>query len=496
MMPLPLEPRLQVAAGAQSLAQVQELLAAMGPALLMPIIVFLLGVAVGLPLLEAARSGLLVGVAFVGIFALLDFVLGPISVTIQALATVWGLNLVGLDIGWAPVSGFAWAMGVTALVIPLGLGVNLALLAVGWTRTLDADIWNYWQWALNAAIVYVVTGSWVLGLAAAIVTEVIVLRLADWTAELGQAYFEIPGTSLPHAQSVLQAPFAFAIDRCLRSVPVVGSVEVSPEAIERRIGVFGEPVILGFLVGLFVGVLAQRPPLESFRTGVYVAGLLTLLPEIVGFLVDGLDPVVDRASTRIDESDRFGGETVVIGIDAGAIVFADTTSVVAGLLLIPYALGLAVIPGIVVMPLADLVVLPIFCMWAAAISRGNLVRTVIGGAMMTTVVTVASTLLAPYITAMGRSTGGLQTIDTNGAELVSALSAGGHWWSLGLFAPLGLGKEIETTVVVAGLLSAVLAYGCYRWTREMPARVAAACETETTEAVDRTPKTPAVETDD
>ncbi|WP_254272970.1 PTS transporter subunit IIC [Haloarcula marina] len=469
---------LQAASAVELLTQLRVFVSAMGPALLMPVIVFALGMAVRLPVRTAVRSALLVGVAFVGIFAVLDFVLGPIGDTVAALATRWGLDLVGLDVGWATVAGFTWAMGVTALVIPLGLGVNLLLLAVGWTRTLDADIWNYWQWAFNAAVVYLLTDSWVLGLAAAVVTEVIVLRLADWTADLSQAYFDVPGTSFPHAQSVLQAPFAFAIDRVLRSVPVVGTLDLRPEAIERRIGALGDPVVLGFLVGLFVGVLAGRPPLAAFRTAVYVAGLLTLLPRMVDLLVDGLEPLVDRASARVNESERFGGEDIVVGIDAGAIVFADTTAVVAGLLLIPYALGLAFVPGVVVMPLADLVTLPMFCMWAAAISGGNLVRTVLGGAVVTTIVTAATTLLAPYVTEIGRASGGLQAVDTNGSTLVSALSAGGNWWSVGLFAPLGIGSGVSVALAVAGVASAVCAYGCYRWTKGMPAAAAAEVEPE------------------
>lgn len=470
---LTLELLLQLETGAQLLKQLQLLISSMGPALLMPIIIFSLGVAVRLPILTSIRSALLVGVAFVGIFAVLEFVLGPIGETVQALAAVWELNLIGLDIGWAPVAGFTWTMGVTVFVIPLGFGVNLLLLAFGWTRTLDADIWNYWQWAFNAAVVYLITGSWVLGLAAAIITEIIVLRLADWTAELSQEYFDIPGASLPHAQSVLQAPFAFAIDRFLRSLPIIGTLNASPDALEQRIGTLGNPIVLGFLVGLFIGVLAQQSVLETFRTAMYVAGLLALLPRMVELLVEGLDPLVEQASARVNGSERFGGEEIVIGIDAGAIVFADTTAVVAGLLLIPYALGLAFIPGVVVMPLADLVALPLFCMWAAAISHGNLVRTVISGGIMTTIVTIASTLLAPYITEMGRITGGLQSIDTNGSQLVSALSVGGNWWSLGLFAPLGILDDVSGMVAIGGVIAACFAYICYRLTREMPTMVAA-----------------------
>lgn len=462
---------LQIENVVQIFEQLQSLISAMGPALLMPIIVFVLGLSVRLHITKTLRSALLVGVSFVGIFALLEYVLGHVGETVRALATVWGLHLVGIDVGWPAVAGFTWALGVTVFVIPLGFGVNLLLLAVGWTRTLDADIWNYWQWAFNAAIVYVLTGSWVLALGAAIITEAVVLRLADWTAELSQVYFDVPGTSFPHAQSVLQAPFAFAIERCLRRVPIIGDWEVSPDALERRLDALGDPIVLGFLVGLFISVLARQSLLAGFRTAVYVAGLLSLLPRMVDLLVEGLEPIVEQTSTRVNDSDRFGGETVVIGIDAGPIAFADTTAVVAGLVLIPYALGLAFIPGVVVMPLADLVVLPMFCMWAAAISRGNLVRTVISGAIITTIITAATTVLAPYITEMGRRSGEIQSVETGGATLVSALSAGGNWWTLGFLSPLGM-NTVQGGVIVGGVLSALAAYACYRWTKAMPAAVA------------------------
>ncbi|MFB6309025.1 MAG: PTS transporter subunit IIC [Haloarculaceae archaeon] len=466
----------QLASG--SLSELRGLMSAMGPALIVSVMIFVVGVVSRLRLPVAVRSALQVGVSFVGIFALLAYVLAQIGKTVQSMADVWGLNLVGIDIGWAAVAGFTWTLGVTVLVIPLVFGANLVMLAAGRTKTLNADIWNYWQFAFNAAVVYLLTDSWALGLGAGLVTGVVVIKLADWTADLSQAYFGVPGTSLPNVQSMAQAPFAFALDRLIRKVPVVGELDASPDAIERRIGPLGDPVVLGFLVGGFLGVLAVQPPLEVFRTAVYVAALLALMPRIVESLVEGIEPIVEQASAKIEANERFSGQGIVIGIDGGPIAFSDTTSVVAGLLLVPYALGLAFIPGVTVVPLADLVLIPIFCMFAAAISRGNLVRTVISGGVMTTVITATTTLLAPYVTAMGEQTGELAAVDTGGASVVSSLSVGANWWTLGAFAPLGLPGEPGMAVAAGGVVTALLAAACYWWTRDMPDRVAAEIEAE------------------
>lgn len=447
----------------------RQLVSNMGPTLLMPIIIFIFGLTFRVTVQRAFRLALLVGVGFVGIFAILDATLGPVGTTVQALTETWGLNVVGVDVGWPPIAGFTWALGVTVLMIPIGLAVNVVMLFFGWTRTFDADVWNFWHWAFNAGLVYILTGSWALAFLAGIITEVIVLRLADWTTDLAQEYFGIPGANLPHTETITQAPVAFAIDKVLRRVPVIGSVEVDPDTLEERVGVFGEPIVIGFLVGIFLGVIALQDPLQIFRTGVMVGALLTLLPRMVGLLIEGLEPIANQASTYFNQSSLFQGEDFNIGIDAGPIGLSDTTSVVAGLILVPYAVGLAFIPGVRIMPLADLAILPIFCMWAAAISGGNLVRTVANGGVIITIVTAATTWLAPYMTEMATMTGGFEELSTN-AELISSLDVGGHWWTAGLIWPLGLLGDSGATMtqVGVGMAAVIFVALCYVWTRDMP----------------------------
>lgn len=471
----PLITALQLGGATEIVEPIRALISDMGPELLLPIVLGVLGLLFRVSPSRSLRLGLTVGVGFVGIFAVLDYTLPAITSTITALTETWGLNLAGVDIGWAPVAGFSWALGLTVLIIPFGFAVNILMLLLGWTQTFDADVWNFWHWAFNAGFVYVLTGSWLWAFAATIPVIVITLKMADWTAELAQEYFSIPGASLPHTQTIVLAPFAFAIDKVLDRTPVINDLYWDPDRVEDRLGVIGEPIVLGFIVGLLLGIIALQGPLAILRTAVMVAALLTLLPRMVGLLIEGLQPIADQASDYFNESDRFEGNDFYIGIDAAPIGLSDTPTVVAGFLLVPFAIALAFIPGVTVVPLADLATLPIFLMWMAAISDGNLVRTLIGGVFLVTMVTVTTSIIAPYVTEMGRITGGLSEVSTGGAELVSSLAAGAQTWSLAFGASLALFTTQDTpplspAVVGAGLVVAVLAGICYYWTRGRPNR--------------------------
>jgi len=130
-------------------------------------------------------------------------------------------------------------------------------------------------------------------------------------------------------------------------------------------------------------------------------------------------------------------------------------------------------------------------MWAAAISNGNIVRTVINGGILLTISTYVASFLAPYITEMGRISGSLADVDASG-EMVTAISRGGQWWIMGATSPLALAGDIGAGVVAVGVASAVAAFACYLWTRDMPAEVLDQNVSGTVEA----PDTGATPTDD
>ena len=100
----------------------------LGAAVMMPIIFTILGVCIGIKLPKALKSGLLVGVGFVGlsvVTALLTSSLGP---ALSKMVEIYGLELGIFDMGWPSAAAVAYNTSVGAFIIPVCLGVNLLML--------------------------------------------------------------------------------------------------------------------------------------------------------------------------------------------------------------------------------------------------------------------------------------------------------------------------------------------------------------------------------
>ena len=141
----------------------------LGAAVMMPIIFTILGVCIGIKLPKALKSGLLVGVGFVGlsvVTALLTSSLGP---ALSKMVEIYGLELGIFDMGWPSAAAVAYNTSVGAFIIPVCLGVNLLMLLTKTTRTVNIDLWNYWHFAFIGAIVYFASDNIYWGFFAAII---------------------------------------------------------------------------------------------------------------------------------------------------------------------------------------------------------------------------------------------------------------------------------------------------------------------------------------
>ena len=80
----------------------------LGAAVMMPIIFTILGVCIGIKLPKALKSGLLVGVGFVGlsvVTALLTSSLGP---ALSKMVEIYGLELGIFDMGWPSAAAVSY----------------------------------------------------------------------------------------------------------------------------------------------------------------------------------------------------------------------------------------------------------------------------------------------------------------------------------------------------------------------------------------------------
>ncbi|KAA0278236.1 MAG: hypothetical protein EDM79_05020 [Chloroflexi bacterium] len=380
------------------LASIGEFLNGLGPLIALPVVIALLGIFLGQKWDSAIRSGLMTAVAFVGIFLTVGLLGNTVSTIGQNFAQNTGTNLDIIDIGWPAASALAFATPVGNLIIPLGILLNVLLLIFGLTQTLDVDIWNFWHMAFVGALVQFVTGSFALGLFAALLTLVIALFLADWSAPLIQKHFKMPGVSIPHLQSagymLLAVPFAWLFNR----LAFLKNLKANPDAIRKRLGLLGEPMVLGFIIGFLLGLLGGQSFKDSILTAVNTAAVMLLIPRMVSILVEALTPVAEAANNFM--TNRFKGREFYIGLDS-AVLAGNSTVIATGLLLVPIEilLALALSPlGNRTLPFIDLADGVFVAAMLAPLVAGDVILTTLLGAIVMGIGLIFTTLLAPGVT--------------------------------------------------------------------------------------------------
>ena len=358
----------------------------LGASVMMPVIFTVLGVAVGIRPSRALRSGLLVGVGFVGlgvVTALLTSSLGP---ALKGMTELYSLNLPFFDLGWPAAAAVAYSTAVGAFIIPVCLGVNVLMLFAGLTRTINIDLWNYWHFAFLGAMVFFATGSLAWAFYAAIVLYVITLCMADFTAKGFQAFYrDAAGLSIPQPFCQSFTPFAVAVGWLLDRIPGFGRLNLDAEGLKRKFGIFGEPLFLGVVIGCGIGALrcdSWKGVVDSIpsilKLGVTVGAVMELIPRITALFIEGLKPIVDETRGFVER--RFSGlRGLSIGMSP-ALVIGHPTTLVVSILLIPVILFLSVfLPGNKFLPLASLAGMFYLFPCVLPITRGNVAKTFVIG---------------------------------------------------------------------------------------------------------------------
>jgi PTS system galactitol-specific IIC component len=297
----------------------------LGIAVTTPIILFVLSLVFRVPLGRALRAAVTYGVGFVGIFIVLDLLLGALSQVAEPLVTRTGLQLEILDVGWPVLAAVAFAPPTYATVFVGVLVINIILFVLKYTKTLDI-------------VVYFATDNLLAGSIVGIANGVITLKLADMTEKYVDDWWDLPGVSIPHMSTVGWFPFCYLVDYVLDRIPGVNKIRIDVGALQERLGVLGEPMLIGLIVGLAMGIAAGLPLADLLNVGMQLAGSLVLMPRMIGILMEGLVPIFQSARDWVVA--RFPGYDFRIGLDA-AVQVGKAEVLVIGMLMVPVMIILA-----------------------------------------------------------------------------------------------------------------------------------------------------------
>lgn len=443
---------------AHTLYTVVQYVLGFGPTVLLPLVLFFLALFFKVKPAKALRSSLIVGIGFVGIYAIFDILTSNVGPAAQAMVERTGISLPVVDLGWPPLAAITWGSPIAPFVIPLTMLINVAMLALNKTRTVDVDMWNYWHFALAGTLVYYSTGSFVLGLSAAAIAAIVVLKLADWSAPSVAKYFGLEGISLPTLSSVVFFPIGLLFDKIIDKIPGVNRIHIDPENVQKKMGIFGEPMMVGTILGVLLGIIAGYDFKHILLLGISIGGVMFILPRMVRILMEGLLPLSEAIKKYLNAKYP-GRDDLFIGLDI-AVAVGNPAIISTALILTPISVFIAfLLPGNKVLPLGDLANLAVMASMIVLACRGNIFRAVITAIPVIVADLWIATKIAPFITGMAKDVN-FKMAEGSSGQVSSFLDGGNpfRFWLLEIF---------NGNIIAIGLIPvlALVIYGVFRLTK-------------------------------
>jgi len=389
---------------------------------LVPLAIFIFSLIARMKIGKAFRNSIMIGIGLVGMFALINAMASAAIPALMGFVQATGLKLTMIDMGNNTLFPVVAAFKLYIWFIPLAFLVNIVMVIFKLTKTFNVDILNFFIYGISAMVVYTLTDNVWLSLLAFVINVIICLKLADWSAPKIQEYYQTPGISIPHGNAILWFPIAIAMNWIIEHIPGLNKLKADPETIRTKFGVIGEPVTIGLVFGTLLGLIGREGVATSLAVGVTIAATMILFPKMVGIMMEGLVPISE--AVRDFTKTKFKRE-LYIGLDA-AILTGFPENLAVGILLIPISLLLAfILPGNKVLPMGDLAIAgPFLIATCMPFLKGNVVRGLITGTVIFTIVLYVSGFLGPIYSTAAVASGAAARLNIPSGTVWTSIGAG------------------------------------------------------------------------
>jgi len=431
---------------------------------MLPVIIFIIAIIIRMPLKKAFLSVLQLGAGFAGIFIAFDFFVSNINPAVSDLMLMRNIDLPVLDVGWPPLAAITWASPIAHLSIPIIIVINIVMLTFNLTRTIYLDIWNYWHFAMLGALVLNASDSIVLALISTSLIAIYTIKMADWAAPSVKREMNLEGITISPLSSVGLLPYAQSLDLIINRIPLINKIDYNPQKSSKEASILSEPMVIGALVGLLLGILAKYPVKETSELCVNIAAVMFILPQCGSLIGKGMGEVSSTLKNAVVK--RFPHkDNLLVALDSG-IVLHNKSILTAGIILMPVTILLAlVVKGNRTLPLGDLVALISQVSVMVLIFRGNVFRTILAGIPLVVSYLLISTHLAPLITSLSKKAGTAVLDD----RMITSLTDGGNplrFWALKLFE----GNLIALILIPLFILMLIISYRRYKKEIQEPSK--------------------------
>lgn len=396
---------------------VNNVMGIFGSTIIVPIIIFIISMCMRVGVKKSFQGAIYMAVGLTLFNAVLGILMNAITPYVTAMADTVGISLPYIDIGWQGASVVVYSNTLGYIYLVLGLGLNLLLFGLKLVDTFQpTDIWNYYQFVFWAVIVQFTTGSFALGVAAAVMCNLVVLLIADIIAPSLQefnGYDNLTLTSVPSGG----APFAMIVRWIVMKLKIK-TKPVSAESLQNKFGFWGEPLIIGLIVGILITILGSLTGLTEastwsgiLTTAITIAGVMVIYPSVSGLFVKGLIPLSQSMQARA-QTGKSNRKYFHVAMDP-AVFFGNGDNMAAALILIPIVFFTSLImPGNKILMLADIPAMAFMTAGLICVFRGDILMTIISGTIWFNIANVLNSDVCAAFTKAAESAGVASQMDS------------------------------------------------------------------------------------
>lgn len=368
------------------------------PSALMLIVLTVVALIVGVKFSKALEGGIKLAIAITAIGAVMDILTGNFSSALQLFVERTGIELSITDVGWAPLATITWGSPYTLYFLLVMIIVNIVMLLLKKTDTMDVDIFDIWHLAVTGLFAIYMGAN--IFVATLLVIFIGVLKIINSDLmkptfnDLLDAPDENPMTTTH--MNYMMNPIVMVFDKIIDKLfPFLDKYDFDAAKLNSKIGFWGSKFAIGVYLGIFIGLLAGMPLMDTFKLSFIAATCLELFSVIGQWFIESVEPLSQGIADFANK--RLGGRKINIGLDwpfiAGRSEMWAAANILAPIMLI-MALFL---PGNKVLPLGGIIAMGLTPA-LLVVTRGKIIRMVIIGVFMLPIFLWSGTLIAPYAT--------------------------------------------------------------------------------------------------
>ena len=392
------------------LEALQKFFDVFGAAIVVPVMIFIVSLFLKVSPKRAFFSALRAGVGLTGFGWVISAFTPLVTKYIQQMVDTAGLNLPIVDIGWQTGSLTAFSSSIGLSFFVFGLLIELLLFLFGITRVfVPSNLWNNFGYMIWGTMAYAATGNFILSFAFMVFVLLYSLIMSEVVAERWSEYYRVKNATINSIHNIETLIPALVLDPLWNFIGI-NKVKLNPESLKTKLGIFGEPMTLGFLLGMIIGILGSLKNLASLEAwggilgfAMSLAAVMTIFPLITGVFASAFGPLAEAVEkNKKKESEEEDGladkKRWFIAVDDG-VGFGEPATIIAGLILVPIMVLVSLIlPGNRALPVVDLIAIPFMIEAMIAVSKGNILKAILNGIVWFSLGLYAASALGPIYT--------------------------------------------------------------------------------------------------